>query len=79
MLPSTVAFSEDMVYNDFRSVEVTNFKIPEISCDKPDYSKFVMNPTFFGCKTEYPKPNSSAERQADSSIKESSEESFKLS
>lgn len=41
MLPSTVAFSEDMVYNEFRSAEVTNFKIPEISCDKPAYSKVV--------------------------------------
>ena len=41
MLPSTVAFSEDMVYNEFRSAEVTNFKIPEISCDQPAYSKVV--------------------------------------
>ncbi len=41
MLPSSVAFGDDLQYNDFRSVDVTNLKIPEISGGDISYSKAV--------------------------------------
>lgn len=41
MLPSSSAFPSELQYNDFRSVEVTNFKIPEISEKEIKYSKVV--------------------------------------
>lgn len=41
MLPSSAVFSPEMQYNDCRSVDVTNIKIPEISADVPCYSKRV--------------------------------------
>ncbi|MDE7380377.1 MAG: hypothetical protein K2N14_04920 [Clostridia bacterium] len=41
MLPSSAVLSPDMPYNDFRSVDVTAIKIPEISVSEPSYSKAV--------------------------------------
>lgn len=41
MVPSSRVFSDNIEYNDFRSVEVVNFKIPEISTTEPCYSKSV--------------------------------------
>ena len=41
MMPSSAAFREDLVYNDFRSIEMPTAKIPEIAGEEPSYSKFV--------------------------------------
>ena len=41
MLPSSAAFTSDLQYNDFRAVEVANFKIPEIAVKEISYSKVV--------------------------------------
>jgi len=41
MLPSSEAFTDDMTYNDFRSVEVFNWKIPAVTATVPAYSKAV--------------------------------------
>lgn len=41
MLPSSAAFASDLRYNEFRSVEVSNFKIPELVDGKMCYSKVV--------------------------------------
>lgn len=41
MLPSSMAFREELDYNDFRSVDVSNIKIPETSGGKLCYSKVV--------------------------------------
>lgn len=39
MLPSALAFSTGLQYNDFRSVETANFRIPEIVSGEKCYSK----------------------------------------
>lgn len=42
LLPSKSALSDDIVYNDFRSVEFNSWKIPACAkTDKPDYTKLV--------------------------------------
>lgn len=41
MLPSSVAFREELEYNDFRSVDVANIKVPECDGDTVCYSKTV--------------------------------------
>lgn len=41
LLPSSAALSSGLVYNDFRSVDVVNFKIPEIAVKEISYSKSV--------------------------------------
>ncbi len=41
MLPSSEVFTDDMTYNDFRSVEVANWKIPTVNSAIPAYSKAV--------------------------------------
>lgn len=41
MLPSSMAFREEQDYNDFRSVDVSNIKIPETAGGKLCYSKVV--------------------------------------
>lgn len=41
MLPSSAAFPENLQYNDFRSVDVTNVKIPEAQDLKYCYTKVV--------------------------------------
>lgn len=41
MLPSSMAFREELDYNDFRSVDVSSIKIPETSGGKLCYSKVV--------------------------------------
>lgn len=41
LLPSALAYSRHIDYNDFRAVEVTNWKIPRIQSDKPDYVKSI--------------------------------------
>lgn len=41
LLPSSVAFSPELKYNDFRSVDVTNIKIPIIDGEDISYSKVV--------------------------------------
>ncbi len=41
MLPASAVFSEGAVYNDFRSVDIANFKIASIGCAEPSYSKIV--------------------------------------
>ena len=40
-LPSSAAFNEDLQYNDFRSVDVTNIKVPEVQDLKYKYTKIV--------------------------------------
>lgn len=41
MLPSSVAFREEMEYNENRSIDVANIKVPEIDVGAPCYSKAV--------------------------------------
>lgn len=41
MLPSSVAFKDGLEYNDFRSVDISNIKIPEIDGGSCCYSKLV--------------------------------------
>lgn len=41
MLPSSMAFRKEQDYNDFRSVDVSNIKIPETEGGKLCYSKVV--------------------------------------
>lgn len=41
MLPSGLAFRSDLEYNDFRSVDISNFKIDRISAADKVYSKTV--------------------------------------
>lgn len=41
LLPSSVAFDENMRYNDFRSVDGVNLKIPELSDGEHRYSKKI--------------------------------------
>ena len=41
MLPSSAALSEDLQYNDFRSVDIANIKVPECEGGKLCYSKVV--------------------------------------
>lgn len=41
MLPSSAVFSDDMKFNDFRSVDVFNVKIPEIEDGEFSYTKTV--------------------------------------
>ena len=42
MLPCKAAFSKEVEYNDFRSVEFNGWKIPAcVNANKPDYTKVV--------------------------------------
>lgn len=41
MLPASAALSKDTAYNEFRAVEVKNFKIPSLAAVEPVYSKKV--------------------------------------
>ena len=41
MLPSSVVFTPEMQYNDFRSIADINFKIPEIDVFEPCYVKKI--------------------------------------
>lgn len=41
MLPSNAAIDENIHYNDFRSVDVSNIKVPECNGGEPSYSKLV--------------------------------------
>lgn len=41
MLPSTAALDENIQYNDFRSVDVSNIKVPDCNGGKLCYSKVV--------------------------------------
>lgn len=41
MLPSSAVFTDGMTYNECRSVDVSNWKIPSVNSDKPSYTKIV--------------------------------------
>ncbi|MDE7163030.1 MAG: hypothetical protein K2O44_03015 [Clostridia bacterium] len=41
LLPSSAALPSELQYNDFRSVDVSNFKIPEIAVTDKSYSKVI--------------------------------------